>query len=223
MKSEKPKEAKARFTKLDPSKLPITRFWNACRSLAIMPLGDWEQAITGIYAEKFKDSLPLEAAHMVFENFKAQILAEHYRLARSVQPLGSNLDPLAAAIGAVRSRDPRYAKLAAEHIGNVAIKAFENGDKATLARIQKLSAVKLPNHRNFQVWIAIEEYMRKTPGTPDAPMPTTADIRRHVVKHAGNESFSKLPGTKDNKGWTRLWEDSGAGLIIPKGVRGKNA
>jgi hypothetical protein len=63
--------------------------------------------------------------------------------------------------------------------------------------------------------------IKQQAGSPNAPMPSTADIRRYVEKHSSKESFDDLPGAKDHKGWTRLWRDSGAELIIPKGVRSK--
>jgi hypothetical protein len=148
-----------------------------------------------------------------------------------VQPLGKKLDPLAATIGAIRLRDKACGGAAAQHLSDIVIKAFSDDDKNTLDRIKKLSTTELRKHRNFQIWIAIEETIKEhsklaikdDPQTMVHPTPTTSDIRRFVENRLGNESFDDLPGPKDHKGWTRLWENSGASQIIPKGVRGKIA
>ena len=135
--------------------------------------------------------------------------------------MGKKLDPLAATIGAIRLNDKACGVAAAQHLSEAVVKAFQKNDKAMLARIGRLSTTPLGNHRNFQIWLAIEALIKQQAGSLNAPMASTADVRRYVEKHSSNESLDDLPGPKDHKGWTRLWQASGAGSIIPKGVRSK--
>jgi hypothetical protein len=206
---------------IDPKKIPIAQFWKACMSVVILPIHEWDQAIYSYFVQKLQGRLSPMWAVSILIHFKPQLIAQHYRLARAVQCTGQILDPLAAPIGAIRLRDKNHAKTAAEYIGQQAVKAFEAGDNATLARIKRLSSIPLRKHRNFQVWVAIDELVGKQAGSVASTMPDTVEIRRYVEKHSDDPSFDDLPGPKDHKGWTRLWGDSGAELIIPKGVKGK--
>jgi len=207
----------------------LQSFHNACMKTAFLPAEDQIETVMEIARKQFAGKIPLGFVVRALLSLQPQFAATRYRLARAVQPMGKKLDPLAAAIGAVRLHDKKCGPSAAQHLSEAVIKAFQQGDKATLARIKKLSSAPLRRHRNSQIWFAIDEmikYRSHKSGKGDNPsvdfsMPTTSDIRRYVTDHAGNEAFNDLPGPKDHKGWTRLWLDSGADLVIPKGVRGK--
>lgn len=93
---------------IDPLKLPVGRFWKACMKLVPMPVDEWDKSLREIYQRNFASSLGPSAAMAVIQIFKPQMMAAHYRLARSVQPHGKQLDPLAAAIGAIRHKDKDY-------------------------------------------------------------------------------------------------------------------
>lgn len=218
----------------------LNRFWKASLRMAFLPQEDQVEAITKIARHQFAGKIPLARAIQSHLLAQPDRVAMHFRLARAVQPTGKTLDPLAATIGAIRLNDKDCSAAAAQYLGEKVVEAFETNDKATLSRIQKLSAVKLRNHRNYQIWIAIDEILKNQANkivsssphaenqngahninTADYPMPTTSEIKRFVSTRSGDIAFDKLPKPEDLKGWTRLWKDSGASLIIPKGGRGR--
>jgi hypothetical protein len=207
----------------------LKSFHNACMKTAFLPAEDQIETVMEIARKQFAGKIPLHFVGLYLLELQPQFTAIRYRLARAVQPMGKKLDPLAATISAVRLQDKACGAAAAQHLSEAVIKAFQKDDKTTLARIKKLSSVPLGNHRNSQIWFAIDEIIKDRShkrgkgekSSVDFSMPTTADIRRYVTEHSGNEAFDDLPGPKDHKGWTRLWHDSGADLVIPKGVRGK--
>ncbi len=77
-------------------------------------------------------------------------------------------------------------------------------------------------HRNFQIWLAIDEVVNEwaqaqnqstqsacrgsSPG--ELPFPTTSDVRRWIAAHSADSRFDTLR-TLDDKGWNRLKEDAG--------------
>lgn len=221
----------------------LTRFQKVCLRTAFLPAEDQFETVLDIAKKQFAGKLPLRIAVEILLGLQPQFTGIRYRLSRAVQPIGRTLDPLAATIGAIRLHDKTCSETASQHLSTTIIKAFQKNDKATLARIKKLSTIEPRSHRNYQIWIAIEEIVREqaritmnagssigvTDGDPAvmkgsiSPMPTTSEIRRYVAKRANNPSFSDLPKPKDHKGWTRLWIDSGASSVITKGVRGRKA
>jgi hypothetical protein len=221
-------DEEAALTASSPFASSLNSFHKLCLKTSFLPAEDQIQTVMEIASKQFVGKIPLHFVGQYLLMSQPQFTTLHYRLARAVQPMGKKLDPLAATIGAIRLNDKVCGVDAAQHLSATIIKAFQVNDKNTLARIRRLSSTELRNHRNFQIWLTIEEMLKKqsvkppeeVPQSMDFPMPTTSEIRRYVENHPGKTSFDDLPKPKDHKGWTRLWQDSGASMVIRKGVRG---
>ncbi|MEI7910850.1 MAG: hypothetical protein WCK77_14530 [Verrucomicrobiota bacterium] len=228
-------------------------FWMAVtRAVPIFPVEEQQQKVIEIHRNLFAGTVPAAIAAVAFLVTQRQFIAAHYRLARAVQPTGKILDPLAATIGAIVLEDKTHYESATAHLADKVIEALKCGDKSTLQRIQKLFKPRNQMHRNFQIWVAIAEFLDTVAkdatanvspsehldtgslgSAPQYPrMPSTADIKDYVTERCSDPRFFSLK-TLDNKGWARLWEDSGVDSksrvtvqsghdsILPKGRRGK--
>jgi len=151
-----------------------------------------------------------------------EFLAIHFRLARSVQPTGDAIDRLSPIAGAIVTRDPLRWDLATSLLKNEMGRLRDNGDKDGIRKLQDLVKPPLETHRNYQIWIAIDEVLKEWavtqnqstqsttsgPSPDEAPFPTTSDVRRWIDAHPADSRFDTIRNL-DEKGWFRLREDSG--------------
>ena len=145
-----------------------------------------------------------------------EFLAIHFRLARSVQPTGDTINHLSPIAGAIVTRDPLRLDLATSLLENEIRRLGGNGDKEGIRKLQDLIKPPLEMHRNYQIWVAIDEILkewattRETRGhqSNDPPFPDTSDIRRWVASRRDDNRFGSLR-TLDDNGWFRLREDCG--------------
>jgi hypothetical protein len=150
-----------------------------------------------------------------------EFVAIHYRLARYVQPTGE-IDRLSPLAGAILLRDELRSAHAASLVAQEELRLSNEGKMEALRKLHEIIKPPRETHRNYQIWIAINEVLKEwavtqnqstqstTSGSsPDeAPFPTTSDVRRWIDAHPADSRFDTIRNL-DEKGWFRLREESG--------------
>lgn len=230
------------------SKSPAFRFASEIRTVACLPEANWSDAYESICADFEADGIeiPGKAAEQIFASYQDWYRAKNMLLGRAVQPTGP-LHELAPAVGAVRLAD-ECSDRAKTYLSERMILAIEKSEPSTIDTILKFCREKLGEHRNYRVWVAInaltfegdvnkrrndtrERFQRSVDSMPSNPnrrelielyitaiLPDSKTVRKYVTEN--KEGFPGMP--LDDRGWTRVWHESGAGLLIEKATRGKS-
>lgn len=218
--------------------LPINRLFFGLRPYSAFPLEQHESAAWRLYEKSFRTELPEPDAGAAIRLGLAYMHALHMAFARSLQPTGTP-HPIAAAMGAIRLRD-EDSHIAKQFLADVVLRSFQTGDSAMLNQIEKLAKCPLGKHRNFQVWVALQDLLLGGDFRPskrlsakyremlDSPLvevrllPNTKEIKEHVARNRADSRFSDLANLDDN-GWSRVFKASGLGPLLEKGTRGTSA
>lgn len=206
------------------------------RSYSWMPIADHREFAERLYSEKY---LPVYEEPINENLMELNLLfMEGVRnvWGRALQPLGK-LDDLAPIVSAIRSGGQK--STACGYLAPKVIQAFEDDDREFLKRVKKFSVAAYGNHRNHQIWVAIEALL-ETGNFAPSPfhsqacrelgidmdvkwLPSTQEVKNYVIaqKQAGAKGFGNLPSASDPLGWARLWKDSGADLFLERLPRGR--
>lgn len=216
------------------TKVPCTpeavEFWQACLRTSFLPPSQHIRQMMADYRKEAVEGLSLLGAAGPLVVLQHQFAAIRYRLSRAVQPTGMPLDPLAAAVGAVRLQDPLCSRLAAAHLRDVISASKSAGDDLILGRLRDLSKAPLGKHRNYKVWMVINELyqsqMYQPDGSPNQGLtfrdPTTRDVKKYVADRPDETQWGDLRSL-DDSGWAVLFQESGARFVLGIGVRGKRS
>ena len=228
-KSEAPNQCQAgsNISELASEELILRElsFIKRLKGISCLPEIEWQTASLPILREHLgRIPSPQEAAE-ILEFYRGEMTAHSMRLTRAVQPVGTPylLSPI---IGSIRLNDAGVDH-AVQFLVNHMISAVRQSRSHVFRQLEELSSYPLGRHRNYLIWKAIDEMMsNKAEGVGDpygkdqltiAFLPFSDHVKRYVEIRATRDRkspYANLP--KDGKAWTRLWEDSGAGMIIQK-------
>ena len=206
------------------------------RKLSTLPIEHHHTAAWEFFKQSFSEKLSEVEAQPAIALGLVFMKSLHMAFGRAVQPTGE-LNPIAAAIGAIRLGDPE-SHFAKQQVADVVIRAYQANDSHVIAAIKRFATSPLGKHRNFQVWIAIRELLEsqafgaskilstqleeklKSGPLEVRFLPTTKEVKDYVKKHSTADRFSKLPPNEDGPSWAKVFALSGAAAILEKGRRG---
>lgn len=189
------------------------------------PEDRWIEEALRLQAKCSNTNFTHEEIAMVIDLNREILLAEHWRLARFVQPTGLPLHALAAAVGAIKCQATcrEYAK---DFIGATINDCIQRSDSRTLETIARFTAENRTHHPNFAVWTAIYQMIAESMRTVSAPAecpeitiyrpPDSKEVMDYVFRHRSDPRFAQLQHTD----WTKLWVNSGAEVLVRKSTRG---
>ena len=143
-------------------------------------------------------------------------------------------------VGAVRLNDPA-SSIAAQDLGRRLCDALAKDDKVEFEFLKELCQRELGKHRHYQVWTAIEELRESGEFLPSRRLtaaateevgrriewmffPSFKEVRAYVEGQPDDARFSDLHSIAcDDAAWSRVWRESGARLVMERGVRGQAA
>ena len=94
------------------------------------------------------------------------------------------------------------------------IKLLRNDDLAAVKKIQSLIKQPCETHRNYQIWVAIDEILQEWASSQSQssndelpPYPDRGDVQRWIAERE-EPRFASMQNL-DSSQWNRLWKDSG--------------
>jgi hypothetical protein len=208
-------------------------------ALSYRPIPTHLEAASEAFRQGFAGEIDEGPANFQISWCLPLMAARHIKWARAICPTGK-LPAHAAMVGAVRLKDPASG-IAALDFANQLCDALQSNNKSRLEVFKELCRRPVGEHRKFQVWAAIEE-LRETgnflPSRSFSAIATKAagrkvewmffpsfkEVRAHVEGRPDDGRFCDLhPIACDDAAWSRVWRESGARLVMERGVRGQAA
>ena len=193
--------------------------------IPLLPMDEHLPRAQEICRELCKTGLAKVIAMMGFALNYREFIAIHFRLARAVQPTGDTIARLSPLAGAIVTRDELRLSLATSLLVQEERRLRDCEDMDGIRELRELIKLPRETHRNYQIWLAIDEVVKEwalaqnspkqatraesLPGV--MPFPTLSDVRRWIVAHDKDSRFDTIR-TLDEKGWNRLREDSGVNV-----------
>ena len=147
-----------------------------------------------------------------------EFLAIHYRLARAVQPTGTKIKPISPIAGAIVTKDPIRSGMATRLLDQKVSRLLDKKDLTGAKKIQALSKQPVEIHRNYNVWVLLNEMIDEQNNQLEQSdsrkaaeiyhIPTKADFKRWVKGKNNGSRFYEFQRLEE-QGWDRVWKKSG--------------
>lgn len=193
--------------------------------IPLLPMDEHLPRAQEICRELCKTGPAKATAMLSFALNYREFLAIHFRLARAVQPTGDTIARLSPLAGAIVTRDELRFGLATSLLEKEERRLRDCEDMDGIRELRELIKLPRETHRNYQIWLAIDEVLKEwaiahqqsmqstcnRSLSGEVPFPTTSDVRRWIAAHPADSRFGAIR-TLDEKGWNRLRNESGVNV-----------